>query len=165
MLIESAIEKLAAARRIQLDDDAVYLVALYEAERAAAEQVKRMLETPAPSIEGPLDLSAIEREQRIELAPEQRAAVEAAMTRRLLVVTGGPGTGKTTIVKAIIRLQKRYRRKVLLAAPTGRAAKRLSEATGEEAKTIHRLLEFDPEGARVREERRRSPRGRHADRR
>jgi exodeoxyribonuclease V alpha subunit len=89
-------------------------------------------------------LAEVEKSQQIELAPEQRTAVLAALSHRLVVVTGGPGTGKTTIVKSILAALKKQRRRVLLAAPTGRAAKRMSEATGEEAKTIHRLLEFDP---------------------
>ena len=146
ILVETAVEKLASSGRVRIDGDAIYLVALYEAERAAAELLVRMLATPARPIAADLDrvLAEIEASQKIELAPEQRAAVRAAMAHRLVVVTGGPGTGKTTIVNAIITALKKHRKKVLLAAPTGRAAKRLSEATGEEAKTIHRLLEFDP---------------------
>ncbi len=79
-----------------------------------------------------------------QLAPQQQEAVQAALTHRLTVLTGGPGTGKTTTVRTILQLCQQARRQVLLAAPTGRAAKRLAETTGQEAKTIHRLLEFQP---------------------
>ncbi len=80
----------------------------------------------------------------LPLAPQQRQAVETALTHRLTVLTGGPGTGKTTTVRTILQVCQQFGRRVLLAAPTGRAAKRLSETTGQEAKTIHRLLEFQP---------------------
>ena len=80
----------------------------------------------------------------LELAPTQREAIEAATTDKVLVITGGPGVGKTTIVRGIIEIFAAKRQRIALAAPTGRAAKRLSESTGREAKTIHRLLEFDP---------------------
>jgi len=78
------------------------------------------------------------------LAPAQRQAVQTALTQRVTILTGGPGTGKTTALQALIRLLERAGRSYLLASPTGRAAKRLSEATGREARTIHRLLEFKP---------------------
>jgi exodeoxyribonuclease V alpha subunit len=80
----------------------------------------------------------------IELAPQQREAVREATTRKMLIVTGGPGTGKTTIVRGILDIFAEQGLSCSLAAPTGRAAKRLSETTGREAMTIHRLLEFDP---------------------
>jgi exodeoxyribonuclease V alpha subunit len=142
ILVETAIEKLAADARVRVDRESIYMAALHQAETNAAEAVKLMLQAPPRTAS--IDLAELEAGLAIELAPEQRAAIAAAQTKRLVVVTGGPGTGKTTIVKAILRLLQKQGRKVLLAAPTGRAAKRLSEATGEEAKTIHRLLEFDP---------------------
>jgi exodeoxyribonuclease V alpha subunit len=80
----------------------------------------------------------------VALAPQQAAAVQAALTHRVTVLTGGPGTGKTTTMRAVLDLAQRAQRRVLLAAPTGRAAKRLAETTGAEAKTIHRLLEYQP---------------------
>jgi exodeoxyribonuclease V alpha subunit len=89
-------------------------------------------------------IAAFERSSRLTLATEQRRAVAAAANGRLTVVTGGPGVGKTTIVRAIVDLFERAKLAVRLAAPTGRAAKRLAQATGHEATTIHRLLEFDP---------------------
>jgi exodeoxyribonuclease V alpha subunit len=89
-------------------------------------------------------LAWFEEESGLKLADSQRRAVEAALREPVLVITGGPGTGKTTLTRAIVRLHERKRRTVALAAPTGRAAKRLGEACGLDASTIHRLLEFDP---------------------
>ena len=86
----------------------------------------------------------IEQRIGIELAPSQEAAVRLALVSKVLVITGGPGVGKTTIVNAILRILAAKTIKLLLCAPTGRAAKRLNETTGQEAKTIHRLLEVDP---------------------
>jgi exodeoxyribonuclease V alpha subunit len=100
-------------------------------------------------------LAAFESRARVELAPEQRRAVSEAARRQLLVVTGGPGVGKTTIVRAILAVLASARVDVRLAAPTGRAAKRLGEATGGEATTLHRLLEFDPKTATFKRDRRR----------
>ncbi len=94
------------------------------------------------SIEGAFEL--FQRRAGVELAPAQREAVALAARHKVLVVTGGPGVGKTTIVRAIIALFDKARVNVRLAAPTGRAAKRMTEATGREAVTLHRLLEFDP---------------------
>ena len=86
-----------------------------------------------------------------KLAPSQRAALEKALTSRVLIITGGPGVGKTTLVNAILLILRAKKVRCLLCAPTGRAAKRLSEATGVEAKTIHRLLEVNPARAASRE--------------
>ena len=89
-------------------------------------------------------ISKVENERGIELAPEQRDAVIAAAERSCMVITGGPGTGKTTILRVIIELMDKMSMKIALAAPTGRAAKRISEMTGREAKTIHRMLGMKP---------------------
>ena len=96
-------------------------------------------------------VAEIEDKQGIDYAPEQRSAIRAAASRQLLIVTGGPGTGKTTVMSGILRLFDALRLKTQLAAPTGRAAKRLSEVTGREASTIHRLLEaqFDEATGRM----------------
>ena len=87
-------------------------------------------------------LKMIEKETDIELSEKQKEAVEAIQNHNVCVITGGPGTGKTTIIKTIIELYKEEQKKVVLCAPTGRAAKRMTETTGEEAKTLHRLLEI-----------------------
>lgn len=83
-------------------------------------------------------------DQGMVFSPMQRTAVKECFLKKILVITGGPGTGKTTIIKAVVAIFKRWGREVLLAAPTGRAAKRLAETTGKEARTIHRVLEFKP---------------------
>ena len=88
-------------------------------------------------------IAAIEREQGIRYAQKQKEAIQHALEQGILILTGGPGTGKTTTLNAIIRLLQEAGERVFLAAPTGRAAKRMSEVTGEEAKTIHRLLQVD----------------------
>lgn len=88
------------------------------------------------------DIQKIEKSCNIKLAKKQRKALEVAATSGVLVITGGPGTGKTTVIRSLIELFHKHKLKVSLAAPTGRAAKRMSEATGNEAKTIHRLLEY-----------------------
>ncbi|HEX6861490.1 MAG TPA: AAA family ATPase, partial [Thermoanaerobaculia bacterium] len=89
-------------------------------------------------------LDWFEKTEKVELARQQRQAVRSGLTRKVLVITGGPGTGKTTLVRGLVKILEKKGQRILLAAPTGRAAKRLAEATGGEASTIHRLLEFDP---------------------
>ncbi|HEX4423557.1 MAG TPA: ATP-dependent RecD-like DNA helicase [Kofleriaceae bacterium] len=119
----------------------------YEAEVSAANLLAALVRTPARGLA--LDvhaaIHAFEAVTSVTLASQQRRAVEAALVDKCTVITGGPGVGKTTIVKAIVHLAKLVHRKVALAAPTGRAAKRLGEATVMEALTIHRLLEYQPQ--------------------
>ncbi len=91
-------------------------------------------------------IDELESERGLNLAPKQRTAIETALNENIMILTGGPGTGKTTIIDFIIRLYDLGEKRILLAAPTGRAAKRMTEATGLEAKTIHRLLEYSPQG-------------------
>jgi exodeoxyribonuclease V alpha subunit len=125
---------------------AVYPKALYLAETGVAGRLRDLLVQPSLPFEIDVDraLEWFEKGERLELAREQRQAIRAGLTRKVLVITGGPGTGKTTLVRGLVTILERKRQKVLLAAPTGRAARRLAEATGGEATTIHRLLEFDP---------------------
>jgi len=122
------------------------LPSLRDAEVEAAARLAELAKTPGRGMA--LDLGAaihaFESVTGLELATQQRRAVEAALTDKCSVITGGPGVGKTTIVKAIVHLARLVHRKVALAAPTGRAAKRLGEATQWEAMTIHRLLEYQP---------------------
>jgi len=119
---------------------------LHQAEVESAQILSELASSPARTF--PLDtgaaIDAFQSVTGLELASQQRQAVEAALRDRCVVITGGPGVGKTTIVKAIVHLARIGSRKVSLAAPTGRAAKRLSEATAAEAMTIHRLLEYQP---------------------
>jgi exodeoxyribonuclease V alpha subunit len=127
--------------------DALYARQLYEAEARAAERVVQLLKTEAApiSIDIAKAIAWFESEERIHLAESQRRALASAISAKVSVITGGPGTGKTTIVNGVLRVLEKKGRRILLAAPTGRAAKRLEEATGREAKTIHRLLEMNPQ--------------------
>ncbi|PYR51869.1 MAG: ATP-dependent RecD-like DNA helicase [Acidobacteria bacterium] len=128
------------------DTACVFLASLYRAEQAIAERLLALSRAPLPwhSIDADKALPWIEQRIGLELAPSQKAAVRLALASKVLVITGGPGVGKTTIVNAILRILAAKGVKLLLCAPTGRSAKRLSETTGREAKTIHRLLEVDP---------------------
>src|SRR5690606_35547925 len=123
------------------------LEAMWRSEGEAAAAFAQLVATPreAWSIDVDAALTWFEGRAGIELAAQQRRAVAAAMTDKCVVVTGGPGVCKTTIVRAIVTLLAAKRRRVELAAPTGRAAKRLSESTGSPAVTLHRLLEFQPQ--------------------
>jgi len=152
--VDEATGVLAAEARVRLErlgtgEEAVYPVNLHDAEVRLAGRLRALQEREGTSralLEASIGgaLAAFEERTRVELAPAQRAAVEQAARHKVLVVTGGPGVGKTTIVRAILMLFDKARINVRLAAPTGRAAKRMSEATGREAVTLHRLLEYDP---------------------
>jgi exodeoxyribonuclease V alpha subunit len=140
-----AIDKLWAGGHVVVEDGGVYLTRLHRAETVLVEGLARLLSRPGRVLSGiESTIERFEKQAKVTLAPAQRAAVQGAAEHKLLVVTGGPGVGKTTIVRAILDVMKRAHLEVRLAAPTGRAAKRLSEATGHEASTLHRLLEFDP---------------------
>jgi exodeoxyribonuclease V alpha subunit len=130
------------------ETDCIFLANLYRAEQVIAEKLLVLSRAKLPwgSIDADKALPWIEQRIGIELAPSQKAAVRLALASKVLVITGGPGVGKTTIVNSILRILAAKTVKLLLCAPTGRAAKRLSETTGQEAKTIHRLLEVDPKG-------------------
>ena len=122
--------------------DFIFTPQMYECELYVAARLNAMLRCPPTVIKGvEKALDEIEISEKIEYAELQRRAVLEAASKGLLVLTGGPGTGKTTTLNAIIKILKMNGEKVFLAAPTGRAAQRMSEVTGEEAKTIHRLLE------------------------
>lgn len=131
---------------------AVYLVPFHRAEISLAAQVQRLLCTPEDRMPGFQDvdwdkaLGWLAGRTGATLAPEQEAAVRLALTRKVAVLTGGPGCGKSFTVRSVVELARARNAKVVLAAPTGRAAKRLSELTGAEASTVHRLLELKPGG-------------------
>ncbi|HTL59660.1 MAG TPA: ATP-dependent RecD-like DNA helicase [Candidatus Limnocylindrales bacterium] len=133
----------------------VFVPTLKRAEEAIAARIIRLSALPAsyPAINFEKALAWYEQRSGKELAPSQRAALREALTTRLLILTGGPGVGKTTLVNAILKVLRAKKVRCELCAPTGRAAKRLSETTGFEAKTIHRLLEVEPgKGGFVRNE-------------
>ncbi|MEU5487582.1 ATP-dependent RecD-like DNA helicase [Streptomyces sp. NPDC020196] len=131
---------------------AVYLVPFHRAEISLAAQVHRLLRTPEDRMPGFQDvdwdkaLGWLAGRTGATLAPEQEAAVRLALSRKVAVLTGGPGCGKSFTVRSVVELARARNAKVVLAAPTGRAAKRLSELTGAEASTVHRLLELKPGG-------------------
>ncbi len=128
----------------------VYLIPFYYGEVGVANRLCRLAEAREDRLavfrhfDWPAAFAALQAQERQALTPRQREAVQAALTRRVTVLTGGPGTGKTTSVRTIIRLAEAAGIKTVLTSPTGRAAKRLSEATGRPAKTLHRLLEVKP---------------------
>ena len=126
----------------------VFLAGLHRAERIIADRLVRLLSgsLPWPRIDPDKALPWVEQRIGLVLAASQKTAIRLALTSKVLVITGGPGVGKTTIVNSILQVLSAKSVKLLLCAPTGRAAKRMTEATGFEAKTIHRLLEVDPKG-------------------
>ena len=128
------------------DTPCVFLGGLYRAEQAIAERLSSIAagRLPWPHIDAEKALPWVERKTGLTLAAGQADAVRLALISKVTVVTGGPGVGKTTIVDAILSILSAKGMELLLCAPTGRAAKRMSEATGLEAKTVHRLLEVDP---------------------
>jgi exodeoxyribonuclease V alpha subunit len=152
---ERAIEKLAMEGKLVLErggadnETRVYPRELHEAERRVAAAIRRLLAAPSclkdKSLKGPGDLTLkFSSSAAVLLEPEQRDAISQALRQKVLVITGGPGTGKTTLLLVLLKILQRSEATVALAAPTGRAAKRMAELSGEEAKTIHRLLEFNP---------------------
>ncbi|MEO7111731.1 MAG: ATP-dependent RecD-like DNA helicase [Polyangiaceae bacterium] len=142
---EHAIAALDAGRYVIREGDLLFPPRLHAAEERLAERVLELAHARGKTLEGAEEaISDFERRAQVELAPAQRDAVRAAASNSLLIVTGGPGVGKTTIVRAILAVLSRACIDVRLAAPTGRAAKRLSETTGTRATTLHRLLEFEP---------------------
>jgi exodeoxyribonuclease V alpha subunit len=124
----------------------VFLAPLYYAEQSIAAQIQRLDAggTTLPAFEADKAIPWVEQKLSIQLADSQKEAIRLALSSKLLVITGGPGVGKTTLVNSILTIMTVKGVKPLLCAPTGRAAKRLSESTGLEAKTIHRLLEINP---------------------
>ena len=149
-LISHAMDQELAEGAVTADSigetDCVFLTGLYLAEQGIAQHLKRILtgRLPWPDIDADRALPWIEEKTGLALAPSQAIAIRLALQSKMMVITGGPGVGKTTIVNSILRILAAKAIKLLLCAPTGRAAKRMTEATGMEAKTIHRMLEFDP---------------------
>lgn len=128
------------------EPQSVYLTPLYLSEKSIGERLITLSRTlpPWPAIDPGKAAPWAEKKLGLTLAESQRTAVASALTSKVMVITGGPGVGKTTIVKAILTILRAKGVRIALCAPTGRAAKRLAETSGMEAKTIHRLLEIDP---------------------
>ncbi|MBI2922505.1 MAG: ATP-dependent RecD-like DNA helicase [Planctomycetes bacterium] len=145
----SAGEAIDALERRQLaivEDDAVYSLPLHEAEVAAAARLRELMD--APPVDIPIDadkaLAWFEGQASIHLAALQRDAILSGIRNKVTVITGGPGTGKTTLVRGLTQIFLKKGLRLCLCAPTGRAARRLADASGSEAKTIHRTLEWNP---------------------
>lgn len=143
--VRQAISEMLQSEDLIADAEAVYMPPFYYAEVGTANRLNKLLDC----VEGSLfniipDISVISKQTGVEYDEVQAEAIREAVSSKVMVLTGGPGTGKTTTTQGIIAALKAMGLRILLAAPTGRAAKRMSEATGMEAKTIHRLLEYNP---------------------
>lgn len=144
-VLEEGLTEAVECGRLVREEDRLYTIGLHRAETEAADRLREMLRASGDELhfdEGLL--RRLQSERRVELSPDQVDAVRLAHERHVLVITGGPGTGKTTLTRFLVDLVQGLGLRVVLAAPTGRAARRLSEATGSEASTLHRLLGFDP---------------------
>lgn len=148
--VNGEVEHLISAARLaeeKIDGRSfVYLAAMHRAESFCAATLLQMMQLLQCSVIGRGEIDALEKAQGIAYAERQRQAIELALSRAVTILTGGPGTGKTTTLRAIITLFEKHGIDYILAAPTGRAAKRMSEVTDREAKTIHRLLEVEWRG-------------------
>ncbi len=154
-IVAAAVDHGLEQQRLVQDTDRhgealIYLRALYQAETGFAADMRALATGPHPC--PPIDIDKalqwVQEQVQLELAPAQQDAIRAAVRSKVMIITGGPGVGKTTIVNSILKIVRAKKCRVVCAAPTGRAAKRMSETTGLPAKTIHRLLEFDPQTGR-----------------
>ena len=152
-IIIQAVRELSKEKELFLEDldpdgnlRAAFLAPFYVAETGVAQRLINLKESPSNirPIHPEKAIEWVQQKLNIELAQKQEEAVLLAATSKVLIITGGPGTGKTTLITAVLRIFQQLKLRILLAAPTGRAAKRMNEATGWEAKTIHRLLEYSP---------------------
>jgi exodeoxyribonuclease V alpha subunit len=150
-LFDPALETLVQKNEIRMWGDRIYLTRLYEAEKGIADRINAFLSFPEsdPDMDREEILEQVLSGLAVELSDEQLDVVCQVMARKISVITGGPGTGKTTLVRALCQVFRRKRLSVVLAAPTGRAARRLAETTGKKAFTLHKLLGFDTEQGTV----------------
>ena len=146
-LVQEALDREIVNKRLVSESGWIYLEHLYRSEIGCVRYLISLMKSSPllPEINTDKATEWVLKETGIELAPNQAEAVKLALKHNLLVITGGPGVGKTTIIDSIIRIYKEKEKQVVLCAPTGRAAKKLEESTNHYAKTIHRLLEFDPD--------------------
>ena len=150
-IVEAAVQAAVQDRSVIREDVAgepwLYLAGLHRAEVGLAKSVRRIASArphPLPRFDVDKAIAWVEQRLNIQLAVAQKEAIRQACQHKLLIITGGPGVGKTTLVRSILEIFTAKEMKCVLTAPTGRAAKRLAETTGRTAKTVHRLLEFDP---------------------
>lgn len=152
LILQRALSEMLAECELEedgiTDEDLIFLPPIRRAEVEVASRLARLARGNAeyPEIDADKAIAWLKEKKTIDLAPSQAEALRRALCSRVLVITGGPGVGKTTLVNSILTLLRAKQVKCLLCAPTGRAAKRLSESTGLEAKTIHRLLEYQNSG-------------------
>jgi exodeoxyribonuclease V alpha subunit len=147
---EQQIDQMVLQQEITADDDRLYLPPFFYAERGTANKIRRLLDDRRDRLSVFINISWekafiwLDETTTLRLTESQKQAIKTALTHKVSVLTGGPGTGKSTIMASLVKLLIRHSGSVLLCAPTGRAAKRLSDTTGLDAKTIHRLLEYSP---------------------
>lgn len=145
-LLRQGVPELARDDKVVVDDGRIYLAPLYYAEIGVGNRLRSLITVEDKGLN--LDIAQAvawaEKGMKLELAPEQREALSLALAHNIAIITGGPGTGKSTILQGLVMVLAARGQQVELAAPTGRAAKRLAEACGRPARTIHRLLEYDP---------------------
>ncbi len=148
-LSDALAEELAAGTVVK-QADRIYLAALARAEERVAAKLRRLLDTPSPfrPIEADKAIPWVATKIGIDLAPMQRMALETALRSKVSIMTGGPGVGKTTLIRALVEIFQVRRLVVRLAAPTGRASRRMSESAGADAATLHRLLKYNPQNHR-----------------
>jgi exodeoxyribonuclease V alpha subunit len=157
-IIQDAIDRLLLEKKLAIEKlpfgigEIVYLSRFYMAEVEVAKKICRLIQYPKSINLADIDLKLreIQRNSQIAFSNEQIYAIQSAIKNKMLIITGGPGVGKSTITKAIVSLYKDMGDSVLIAAPTGRAAKRITETSGHEAKTMHRLLEYSPQEGKFR---------------
>ncbi len=144
-MIEKRLQDLVENQDLVREEDTIWVRPLYLTEIGIARELARLTQSPCRIRPVQVDKATlwVQQQLKIELAPEQKTAVGQGVQDKLLIVTGGPGTGKSTITKAILSITEKITTRIILAAPTGRAAKRMSEITGKKAFTIHSLLEID----------------------
>lgn len=148
--VERALEELKHQKLLKAEkfdsQTALYLPFFYQAQEEVVRSIHSLASLPClvPNFNVEDVIADVEKELNIRFSLMQKLAIQQCFQKKILIITGGPGTGKTTIIRAVVDIFDRWGRTVLLAAPTGRAAKRLSEATQKEAKTIHRILEYKP---------------------
>ncbi len=145
--VDFALKRLELEGRIIKEEDSVYLSKLYVSEIGVAKRLLKILEIPKSirKIDTEKAIEWVQPRLSIRLSEGQKQAIRAVSENKVVIITGGPGTGKTTTITAIIKIFSKIGAKILLAAPTGRASKRMQEISGFPAQTIHRLLEYSPE--------------------